>query len=138
MKIRYLTANGRAERVSVEYEDNDHLTLCFDTHSTGAVSLGGKIYPLSDGEARINLKLLTDGEYIPKLETEDGIYVAESFVKRGKSIGVQDADDALIRRLVERCYILEGDVKLMRTRLDKLERVCCGHNIFDFERKEHE
>lgn len=138
MKIRYITSHGRAERIDFEYSEKDHLILSFDQHCTGAVLLDGKIFPLKDGEARIRLSALKDGEYTPRLESERGIFTAEGFTKRGKGISVADADEPLIRRLVERCYTLDRELDAIRKRLGELESICRGHNIFDFERKEHE
>lgn len=138
MKIRYVTSHGRAERIDLEYNDNDTLVLSFGKDTVGAVLLGGKIRPLTEGEARISLSALADGEHTPRLESEDGIYVAESFTKRGRSISVHDADEPLIRRLVERCHALERELEDVKTRLNKLELACYGHKLLDFERKEHE
>lgn len=138
MKIRYIASHGRAEMIELEYAERDALVLSFGKDTVGAVLLGGKILPLTEGEARIRLSELADGEHTPRLESEDGFYVAESFTKRGRSICVPDADDSLIRRLVERCYGLECEIKEARSRLDKLELACYGHKILDFERKEHE
>ena len=138
MKIRYVTSHGRAERIDLEYVEKDSLVLSFGKDTVGAVLLGGKILPLTGGEARISLSALADGDHTPRLESEGGIYVAESFTKRGRSISVHDADESLIRRLVERCYTLEGELQEVRSRLDKLELACYGHKLLDFERKEHE
>lgn len=138
MKIRYVTSHGRAERIDLEYGENDRLVLSFGKDTVGAVLLGGKILPLTEGEARISLSALADGEYAPRLESEEGIFVAEGFIKRGRSISVHDADESLIRRLVERCYGLERELEDTRARLDKLELACYGHKLLDFERKEHE
>ena len=138
MKIRYVTSRGRAERIDLEYSENDSLVLSFGKRTVGAVLLGGKILPLTEGEARISLSALADGEHTPRLEAEDGIYVAESFTKRGRSISVHDADEPLIRRLVERCYTLDRELEGARARLEKLELTCYGHKLLDFERKEHE
>lgn len=138
MKIRYITSRSRAVRVEFEYTEGDALTLVFDPRHTGAVVLGGRILPLVGGEVRIPLSILADGDYTPRLETEQGIYLAEGFTKHGKSISVPDGDEDLVRHLASECYGLTNELDALKKRVGELERAYVGHKIFDFERKEHE
>lgn len=138
MKIRYITSRSRAIRVEFEYVEKDTLILAFEPRYTGAVVLDERILPLVDGEARIPLSTLRDGDYAPRLETEAGVYLAEGFTKRGKSISVSDIDEELIRAMVSECYGLANELDALKKRVAELERTYIGHNIFDFERKEHE
>ncbi len=138
MKIRYITSRSRAIRVDFEYVEKDALTLAFDPCHTGAVVLSGRILPLTNGEVRIPLSTLADGNYAPRLETEQGIYLVEGFTKHGKSISISDCDEELIRHLASECCELSNELKALKKRVVELERTYIGHNIFDFERKEHE
>ena len=138
MKIRYIASRSRAIRVEFEYVEKDALTLTFEPHHTGAIVLNGKILPLVNGEVRIPLATLKDGDYAPMLETETGIYLVEGFTKCGKSISVPEADEELIRALASECYGLANELDALKKRVAELERTYIGHNIFDFERKEHE
>ena len=138
MKMRYITTRSRAIRIEFEYVENDALTLTFTPKHTGAVVLGGRILPLVDGEVRIPLSALADGDYAPRLETEEGIFLGESFTKRGKSISVPECDEELIRHLATECSELGNELDALKKRVGELERAYIGHNIFDFERKEHE
>ena len=135
MKIHYITSHGAAERIDFNDGDGDTLTLCFEPHLKGAVILGDKVLPLKGGEAEIRLNTLKDGEYLPRLETESGIYRAEGFTKRGAGITVPRANETAVRRLILRCYTLEKELHLLKERTEELERLCAGHHIFDFERK---
>ena len=138
MKIHYITSHSRAIRVEFECVEKDALTLAFVPHRTGAVLLDGRILPLIDGEVRIPLATLKDGDHVPRLETEQGIYTAEGFTKRGKSISVPGGNEELIRHLATECYELGSGLDALKRRVEEIERTCIGHNIFDFERKEHE
>lgn len=136
MKIRYVTSHGVAERISFEDGEADTLTLVFEPAPTGAVVINGKIYATKDGEVKIPLAMLADGEYKPTLESEGGIYLVEGFKKQGRSIILPSSDEAAIRRLILRCYKLEREMAAMKKRTRALEKTCSGHHIFDFERKE--
>lgn len=138
MKIHYIISRSRAIRIEFEYVEKDALTLTFIPKLTGAVVLGGRILPLVNGEVRIPLSALADGDYTPRLETEQGIYHAEGFTKRGKSISVPDANEELIRTIASEFYLLANELDNVKKRVAELEETCVGHNIFDFERKEHE
>ena len=138
MKIRYIISRSKAIRIEFEYVEKEALTLTFVPKLTGAVVLGGRILPLVNGEVRIPLSALADGDYTPRLETEQGIYHAEGFTKRGKSIAVHDANEELIRTIASEFYGLVNELDNAKKRIEGLERICVGHNIFDFERKEHE
>lgn len=138
MKILYLASRGRAERMGVKETENDVLTLSFSPRVVGAVLLGEKILPLKDGEASVPISALADGKHEPRLESENGIFVAEEFIKQGSHITVPDADEELVRRLVIKCHALDCELAEMKKRVASLEKLCCGHNLFDFERKEYE
>lgn len=136
MKIRYITSHGVAERVEFDAYERDILTISVEPYHNGAVVLADKFFTLADGVAEIPMRSLPDGEYTPRIESEDGIFIAESFTKSGMSIAVKEADEKLIRRMLERCHALENELYSLKKRTEKLEDVCSGHNIFDFERKE--
>ena len=136
MKIRYITGHGVAERIDFDNSEQDSLTLIFEPYHSGALVLGGKVYTLNDGEVTIPVKALQDGEYTPRLESEMGVYCAEGFTKQGRSISMLKLDEALVRRLLLRCYNLEKAVCSLEERVTELELACHGHKIFDFERKE--
>lgn len=138
MKIRYITSHGCAVRCEFEYAEKDALTLSFEPKPVGAVVLDGKIFALKDGEVRIPLSAISDGDHTPRLEAESGIYAIEGFTKRGKSISVHDLDEATVRRFVTRCCALANELCSVKERLTKLEEACSGHDIFDFERKKYE
>ena len=138
MKILYLASRGRAERMGVKETENDVLTLSFSPRVVGAVLLGEKILPLKDGEASVPISALADGKHEPRLESESGFFIAEEFIKQGSYITVPDADEELMRRLVIKCHALDCELAEMKERVASLEKLCCGHNLFDFERKEYE
>jgi hypothetical protein len=138
MKIRYITSHGIGVRSEFEYAERDTLILAVEVRHVGAIVLDGKIFALNDGEVRIPLSTISDGDHIPRLESEIGIYALEGFTKRGKSISVHDLDEATVRRSITWCCSLEKELSCVKERLAKLEKACSGHNIFDFERKKDE
>ena len=136
MEIRYITSHGSAERVKFVSGKRDTLALVAEPYHSGAVVLGEKFFPLVSGRAEIPLASLSDGEYFPRFESERGIFLGEGFTKSGMSIAPKVADEDFVRRLSERCYRLENEMRALKERVEKLESACSGHNIFDFERKE--
>ena len=136
MEIRYKTLHGVAEWVEYSDQDPDTLTFSFEPYHQGALLLGGKILTLNNGEVTIAKNAIPDGEYDPKLESDNGAYAVEGFTKNGEIIAPHHADEALIRRLVTRCHSLEEIVTSLDRKVSALEKACHGHQIFDFERKE--
>lgn len=136
MKIRYKTLHGVAEWVEYSDYDPDTLTFSFEPYHSGALLLGGKIFTLNNGEVTIAKSAIPDGEYEPKLESDNGAYAVEGFTKSGESITPNHADEALIRRLVRRCHSLEETITSLEGKVSALEKAYHGHQIFDFERKE--
>lgn len=136
MKIRYRTRHGMAEWVYFEDCECDTLTLLFEPHHSGVLLLGGKILTVKDGEVSISKSALSDGKYTPRLESEDGVYTVEGFTKSGDTVSLDKADEKLVRALLLRCYNLEDAVSSLEEKVAALEKVCHGHKIFDFERKD--
>lgn len=136
MKIRYITSHGMAKWTKTDNSEQENLTLCFEPYHNGMVVLDGKMFKVKCGEVTIPMKNIPDGEYTPKLETESGVYSVEGFIKQGNSITAFKSDESLIRYLLLRCYNLERSLFAIGERVAKLEEVCHGHKIFDFERKE--
>lgn len=136
MKIHYKTRHGAAEWVGFEDENSDTLTLVFDPYQSGVLLLGGKTLALKNGEISISKSALADGNYTPKLESDCGVYTVEGFTKIGDNVYPYKADENLVRNLLLRCYNLENEIALFKERVTSLEKICCGHKIFDFERND--
>ena len=136
MKIYYKTQHGVADRIKIDEIEDGTLSLIFEDVQCGAVILGSKILPLRDCEATLSVSELANGEYTPRLECELGVYYAEGFTKSGKGIYAHAADEALIRRLLKRCYTLKESLNACEARIAALENEYQGHRIFNFERKE--
>ena len=135
MKIRYKTRHGIAEWVEFTPIDSEILKFIFDSCHNGALMLGSKIYDVIEGEAHISLSSLPDGNYIPKVETNLGIFVAEGFTKSGHTVTMHEADEEVVRSLISRCFTLEEKLESLEQRTYVLEKMCQGHHIFNFERK---
>ena len=136
MKIRYITSHGMAEWIDCHEETDEMLTLLFEPYHNGAVVINGKIFTVKNGEAHIQIASLSDGYCSPTLETDHGVYCVEGFTKRGKSISVSKSNESTVRRLISRFYNLEAAATKITEKVERLEKVCHGHNIFDFERIE--
>ena len=138
MKIRYITSHGIADMVEFDPEDDGFIRLELDRHTRGALTLGGTVYTLTEGEASVPVAALRDGEYAPRFETEDGIFTADSFTKSGSEIIPRKADESLIRRLLSGYARLKKKFDLLEERVGELEKTCRGHDIFKFETERKE
>ena len=136
MKIHYITQHGVGEWSQIQTEDSEVITLVFTPASDGALTLRGKVYAVKNGEVSISKRALPDGEYRPLLEADSGRYELEGFVKQGKTVSMLKTEERAVRRLLGRCRELEGSLSSAKERLDRLEALCVGHNIFSYERKE--
>ena len=136
MKIRYKTLHGVAEWVECSDLDPDMLTLSFEPYHKGVLLLGEKMLTLNNGEVTVEKRDIANGNYTPKLESENGVYTVEGFTKHGENITLHHADEMLIRRLILRCHRLEEKVAGLEEKVSGLENTCHGHQIFNFERKE--
>ena len=136
MKITYIIHHGYAERLSVKDTERDLLTIEFKGEDLGAVTLGKTVLSLHRGEASIRISALPDGEYLPRLESAGGVFTAEGFTKSGSRISVNETDDFVIRRLIDRCRHLELTLQSLEEKVTAIEEAYRGHDIFNFERKE--
>ena len=100
MKISYITSHGIAEWVNFDAKDEEMITLAIDKSVGGALTLGGKVFTLSGGEAHVPTDALPNGNHTPIFETDCGTFKGESFLKSGRTISMKPADEILIRRLV--------------------------------------
>lgn len=136
MKIHYITQHGVGEWSQIKTEDPDVITLTFTPASDGALTLRGRAYAVKGGEVSIPARELPDGEYRPLIEADSGRYELEGFIKQGKIISMLGTEEKVIRRLIKRCRELERSLDSQKERIERLEALCVGHNIFNFERKE--
>lgn len=136
MKIDYITHHGVAEWVNFAEDNSDFLTVRTREKHTGAVSIGTHVFVLKNGEARIPRSSLPDGEYHPRIECAEGVFVAEGFIKNGKSVRPLPLSEERIRKLFSRMRDLEEAYGLLYEKAAQLEEAYRGHDIFNFERKE--
>ena len=136
MKIDYITHHGVAEWVNFAEDNSDFLTVRTREKHTGAVSIGTHVFVLKNGEARIPRSSLPDGEYHPRIECAEGVFVAEGFIKNGKSVRPLPLSEERIRKLFSRMRDLEEAYGLVYEKAAQLEEAYRGHDIFNFERKE--
>lgn len=138
MKITYITSHGTAEWVATSKTDDSILHIQFTPECNGAITLGGIAYEVKHGSVDIPLGALQNGEYRPKLEADTGVFIAEGFCKSGHDVSMLPTEQAVVRRLVSRCYTLEKMCDALDKKVSHLETLCQGHRIFDFERMENE
>ena len=136
MKIDYITHHGVAEWVNFAEDNSDFLTVRTREKHTGAVSIGTHVFVLKNGEARSPRSSLPDGEYHPRIECAEGVFVAEGFIKNGKSVRPLPLSEERIRKLFSRMRDLEEAYGLLYEKAAQLEEAYRGHDIFNFERKE--
>ena len=133
MKISYITSHGIAEWVKFEPCDDEVITFSLDRALSGAITVGGKIFTLTKGEAHVPTDALENGSHTPIFETVEGCFKGESFFKSGRTVSVKPADEMLIRRLVARCGTLEKRCANLEKQVNTLEKKISGHGIFNFE-----
>ena len=136
MKISYITHHGVAEWLNFEDDGSDMLTISVNPKAEGAITVGSNILIMKNGEARITKSALPSGEYSPKIECDNGVFVAEGFTKLGRVILPMKTSEGRIRALIRRTHRLEELTEQLIGRITALEDLCRGHDIFDFERKE--
>ena len=124
-----------AEWTDFDDDGSCELSLLFGSEHNGAIVIGDKFFRVTKGEAKLDLSLLANGEYAPRLESDKGIFYAEGFTKSGAGIVMNSSNEELIRRLVGRCYSLENALRSLESRLSAIEKEHQGHRIFNFERK---
>ena len=122
--------------MNLTIDNSDTLTLCFEPECNGAITMCGKIFSVKCGESKIPLRALPNGECRPILEADTGRYILEGFVKSGSEISMLKTEEATIRRLLNTCLVLEKSRSALEDRVSRLEALCVGHNIFNYERKE--
>lgn len=136
MKISYIISHGVAEWVDFDHANNGTLSLCFNPKFDGALTLGSHAFAVTSGEVSVPIKLIKDGEHHPRLECNGGVFTVAGFIKSNGSIEpISNVDEAL-RRLIKECYLLTERNREQEERIARLEEICKGHNIFNFERKE--
>ena len=136
MKIHYITQHGVGEWTKIHTEDPDVITLTISPLCDGAINLRGKVYTVKGGQVNIPTRTLANGEYYPILESDTGRYALEGFVKDGGNVSMLKTEESTIRRLLWTCRELQKSHDSLTERVERLEALCTGHNIFNYERKE--
>ena len=135
MKIHYITQHGVAEWTEIYREEPDVITLSFSPSCVGAITLRGKVYAVNGGQVNIPTRALANGEYRPVLESDTGRYALEGFIKDGDNVSMLKTEESTIRRLLKACRELKESRDDLVERVERLEDLCTGHNIFSYERK---
>ena len=132
MTIHYITSHGIGEWTSLGRSDDDFIHVQFTPECNGALTVGTKTFEVKDGRVSIPLSSLKSGEYRPRLEADTGVYVIEGFSKNGYEITMLPTEESVIRRLVSGYHTLEGICDGLEKRVARLEAMCQGHRIFDY------
>ena len=136
VKIVYKTLHGIAEWITKEDDKEDELRIEFSPKCNGAVTLSDIKAEVKDGYITLPLRALPSGVYHPKLEADTGVFLLEGFYKEGNEVTMLETEESVIRRLVKRYYKLESENADLCERVARLEAMCRGHKIFDYERME--
>ena len=88
MIISYLIHHGGAEWTENIDDQTDVIKVCTEPKCSGAITVSGHIFQLKNGEAHIPKSAIKDGEHIPTIECDIGVYIAEGFKKTGKNISM--------------------------------------------------
>ena len=135
MKIHYIISHGVAEWVETNSGDTDTLALLFKPRCNGALIDNGAVYPINNGEVRIPRAALCDGMHRPRLECEYGVIEVSPFTKSHREITPSDNGGESVRRLIKICYETEKRLERAEATILRLAKMCEGHNIFNYERK---
>ena len=136
MKISYIISHGVGDFVKIEKDGGDDITLKLEPKYSGTLKIGATLYEVKKGEARIPTASLQSGEYRPKLECEAGVIALTPFTKIHRDVTPKPVDGETVYRLIKRCYDLEIRLAEAEKSLARLDKMCRGHDIFNFERKD--
>ena len=134
MRIHYIISHGVAEWVETDSGDTDTLVLIFEPRYNGALVDNGTVYPINNGEVSIPRLALCDGTHRPRLECECGVIEVSPFTKSRREIAPSENGGENVRRLIKSCYETEKRLKKAEATILRLEKMCEGHNIFNYER----
>ena len=131
-KIKYTLYDKNGEWTDVSASERDVLTLTFNEKLCGYVFIGKHNYRVEKGEAKISLSSFPDGEYIPKIESNQGVYELEGFIKNGTDISMLKTSEATLRRLLISLHKQEELVAIMQSEITDLKSRTEGHHIFEY------
>lgn len=85
----------------------DFTAIIIDGVKKGALKIGARDFPVTDGRAIVSTSALEDGKNTPFLYTGMGIEPLEPFEKHGKAIALQPLSDNAVRELLKTVSVLE-------------------------------
>jgi hypothetical protein len=123
-----------AEWIDVDQKSTGEVTLVFEPRYNGTIKIASKIQEVKNGEVSFPISELRDGKYTPRLECDRGTINVSGFIKSGKSIAMAEDHGIAVRALIRECFELTKAKENLEKRVTQLEKLCKGHDIFNFER----
>ena len=99
---------------------------------SGHLSVGGVNFPLQEGCARLRADRLPDGVLEVSLLTVGGRVRCDRLFKEGDHLRPAPLTDDEMRKIRERCFALETQVRTLTDALAALEKSVRGESILTF------
>lgn len=136
MKLRYIISHGYAELVEIEKNEGEAIMLTFEPRLDSVIVIGGVAYPIRHGEAVIPSGAISNGEYRLRLESKNGVIPISPFIKHSGGITPLESEMKVLARVLSASLDTEERLTKAEERIAHLTKLCQGHDIFNFERKE--
>ena len=129
-KIKYELFGGECEAVGYESDGTGVLDLKLPEECDGFISLDGVAVRLCRGEARVDLRYVSDGEHVPHVILRSGRIALPKIKKCGNSIALAECDADFIRRTSIRERRLAARVNALEEEIELLKKRIYGTKIF--------
>ena len=103
----------------------------FPDNVEGFLCLGSETCRLSGGKCCLKLQAIEDGEYTPRLITQNGTLHLPKIIKEGNTLFPKPYDDDFTRSLSKRERQLERKVKELEETVSRLTKSVYGTTLFN-------
>ena len=128
--LKYEIFNDGIELTALKCERSYLLSVLFSESIDGFITIGGITVRIRDGEARVDLRLIDDGEHSPVLIQKSGRVTLPGIIKRGTSLAIAECRSEYIRGISMRERELAARVSELEAKLTELTSAVYGSTIF--------
>ena len=129
-EISLVLYGGECEISSYRKGEGAELAFVFDESVNGYITIDNLVTTVNAGHGRFDSRLLSRGDYTPRLISDGRIIELPRLRKTDKSIRLQPPDDAYIRSISMRERELEMKVSSLEDIVNGLRDSVYGKTIF--------
>ena len=129
-EIRYEIFDTEAEVTGFSTDDTRELTFRIDGCADGFISLDGVAARLKEGVARIDKRLVSDGEIAPILILKDSRITLPRIKKAGVRITLARCDEEYLRAVSLRAHRLTRRISELERTIESLCERVYGTTVF--------